>query len=339
MTEQQADELYAQAQWEEAAALYAQLIAETRDPPALWFFRLGACRMEADPAAAIAHFARAVATDPGYVKAYINWALLCHRQGDVQRADDLLRQALVWEPENPILLGNRVPVLLDLGGIAEAIAAGEQAIAHLPPTVTPYLNLARALVRAGQRAAAIACLQTAHQRFPQNGDVLFGLGELYQQALALEPAIAAFQAALRCDPAKALFYEGLGQAYVVAHRFDLGVVALQEAVRREPTAARWAALGNALGHQDNLPAAIAAWEQAHALDPRREEDLWRSRLALPAVYESAEAYAAWGERFRQNHRDWAEASVGRDRTDPVAALGYSFYLPYRGEDVLPWLGV
>ncbi|MFQ3680620.1 MAG: tetratricopeptide repeat protein, partial [Pseudanabaenaceae cyanobacterium] len=339
MMESEADALYAQEQWGAAAALYDRLVAETPHPKALWHFRLGVCRMETDPSAARAHFDRAIATDPSLVKAYINAALLDYRQGDVQRADERLQQALAWEPENPVVWGNRVPVLLDLGRVQEAIAAGEKAIALQPTSPTPYLNLSQALAKVKDWERAIALLQTARQRFPEDARVCFNLGTVYHQRGQSEAAIAAFQESLRRDPEVPATYEGLGQAMVAVREFDRAVLALREAVRREPTAARWAALGTALGHQDNLPEAIAAWEQAYALDPRREEDWWRSRLALPAVYESMAAYVAWGERFAQNHRAWAAATVERDRTDPVVALGYSFYLAYRGEDVLPWVRV
>ncbi len=338
-TEQQADALYVQERWAEAAALYDRLVTETPAAPALWHFRLGVCRMETDPAAAIAHFAQAVAIDPGCVKAYINWARLCYRQGEAAEADDLLQRALVWEPENPTVWGNRVAVLLALGRTAEAIAAGEKAVALLPSSPTPYLNWSQALIQAQEWERALAGLETARQRFPENPQVWFHLGTLWHQRGHWEEAIAAFQEALRRDPAAPATYEGLGQALVAAGRFDVGVVALQEAVRREPTAERWAALGNALAYQDNMEAAIAAWEQAYALDPSREVEWWRSRLVLPAVYESAEAFAAWGERFAQNHRAWAAATADCSPADPVVALGYNFYLAYRGEDVLPWLQV
>ncbi|MGQ9866453.1 MAG: O-linked N-acetylglucosamine transferase, SPINDLY family protein [Pseudanabaenaceae cyanobacterium] len=337
MMERQADELYVQEQWEAAAALYERLVASTPHAPALWHFRLGVCRMDTDPPAAIAHFERAIAIDPTAVKAYINGALLCYRQGETQRAHDWLQRALLWEPENPVVWGNLVPVLLDLGQMAAAIAAGEKAIALSPTAATPYLNLSRALAQVKNWEGAHRCLQAAQERFPEHPQVWFNLGVIWHQQGRWEEAIAAFQEALRRDPEAPATYEGLGQALVAAGRFDVAVVALREAVRREPTAERWALLGNAYSHQDDLLAAIAAWEQAHALDPSREADYWRSRLVLPAVYESIEAFQWWGERFVQNHRAWAQATEGRDRTDPVVALGHSFYLAYRGETVLPWL--
>src|SRR5213593_4509805 len=107
---------------------------EGAEPPASaedWFHH--AVLLEAqDPAAALQAYERAIAADPGLLKAHINLGCLLHETGHPDRAEAVYRDAMRASGNDPLLLYDLGVLLDDMGRKSEAMEAYGAALREDP---------------------------------------------------------------------------------------------------------------------------------------------------------------------------------------------------------------
>jgi tetratricopeptide (TPR) repeat protein len=121
----------------------------------------------------------AVKQDPGLVRAYNTLGVVYRRSGDLQRAEQVLAEALAMEPANPQVLGNLVQVVSALGKGAQA----EELKARLDRVEreSPFADFdkGRVALNAGDYPLAIKLLSKAAERAPDYHEFQYWLAVAY----------------------------------------------------------------------------------------------------------------------------------------------------------------
>lgn len=116
-------------------------------------------------------YARAVALDPGFSPAYVNWCDLLRRRGNEAGCAAALGEGLKRAPESPELHYALALSLIRRGNHAEAISALRTAVGLAPEIATYAYALVLALREAGEREEAAAVLASARARHPHDHDL------------------------------------------------------------------------------------------------------------------------------------------------------------------------
>ena len=108
-----------------------------------------------DPDAAIAAYERALAADPGLLKARLNLGCLLHERGRLERAEKVYREAMPVDGTDPVLLYDLGILLEDMGRKKEAMQAYKASLREDPGFADCHYNLALVCEALGQRKDAI----------------------------------------------------------------------------------------------------------------------------------------------------------------------------------------
>ena len=119
-----------------------------------WFDR-GLALETQDAEAALEAYERAIALDPGLLKARINMGCLLHEMGRLDRAAGVYRDALRAHGHDPILLYDMGVLLDDLGQMNDAMEAYLAALREDPRFADCHFNLALLCERLGKLRDAI----------------------------------------------------------------------------------------------------------------------------------------------------------------------------------------
>jgi tetratricopeptide (TPR) repeat protein len=119
-----------------------------------WFDR-GVALETQDPEAARAAYEKAIAADPGHLKARINLGCLLHETGRLDRAAAVYRDAMQVAGDDPVLLYDLGVLLDDLGRKNEAMEAYRAALREDPRFADCHYNLALLCQRLGKPKDAI----------------------------------------------------------------------------------------------------------------------------------------------------------------------------------------
>jgi len=133
------------------------LVRQEAEPPEDaedWFDR-GVALESQDPEAAIEAYERAIAADPGLLKARINLGCLLHEKGRLDRAEVVYREALRVSGSDPVLLYDVGVLLDDRGRTIEAVEAYRAALREDPRFADCHFNLALLCERLGKPKDAI----------------------------------------------------------------------------------------------------------------------------------------------------------------------------------------
>ena len=127
------------------------------EPPASaedWFDR-GVALETQDREAALEAYERAIAADPGLLKAHINLGCLLHETGHPDKAEAVYREAMRVNGNDPLLLYDLGVLLADIGRKNEAMEAYGAALREDPRFADCHFNLALLCERLGKPKDAI----------------------------------------------------------------------------------------------------------------------------------------------------------------------------------------
>ncbi|MBI2568886.1 MAG: tetratricopeptide repeat protein [Candidatus Schekmanbacteria bacterium] len=175
-----------------------------------------------------------------------NFGVLALEGGDKVAARRHLERALELDSENGAARANLALLEYELGRYRSAAEGFEAALKAMPGRATAEqldqvrLNLAAALVRAGEGAAAQAALQTVSAAKREQGEAVAqsaglatGQGLLAQKRYSA--AVTAYQEVIKSGAASADAFNNLGVALYHAGRTAEAATALAEAARRDTT--------------------------------------------------------------------------------------------------------
>lgn len=197
-----------------------------------WLKAAKALAQVGEKAAADAAFQRYVALAPGR-KALAEGAER-HRQGDIEGAAALYRQAVAADPQNVDAL-RLLGVSCSLLGLREeAATAARQAVALAPNYPAAWLDLGTVLSDLGEREEAVQAFLRAVSLNPNNPAAHASLGHALVIADEMEMAERAYRTALSMRPDDPYCLVGLGHVLKTIGRTEEAVASYRSGLKLDP---------------------------------------------------------------------------------------------------------
>jgi tetratricopeptide (TPR) repeat protein len=160
-----------------------------------------------------------------------NEAAVLMYEGELERAESLLREALTLDPDYAAAHNNLGRLLRVQGDLPGAIAEYEQATLLLPRYPIFHFNLGFAYDLAGDFPAAIRAYEQALALDPTFVRALNNLAFVYLETGELGKASELLQRGLRLDPDAAYLHKNLGRVHLEEGRAADAVEALTRAIQ------------------------------------------------------------------------------------------------------------
>ena len=212
--------------WQEAEALYRQLLGEA----------------------------------PAHTAALVQLANVCHRQGRAEESLQLLERALELNPQLTAAHTNRGVLLQLQGDLEGASRSYGQALSLDPGFQQAADNLAQVadqLIRSDRVEAGEQALRTLLGANRNHASGLFTLGVLRLGQAQFEVARRCFERLRRCAPPQAVALFQLGQAREALGDLEGAIEAYIEALRLDPSA------NDVLLHLQYVRLTLCDWERHH----------------------------------------------------------------------------
>jgi tetratricopeptide (TPR) repeat protein len=230
-----------------------------------------------------AHFAQAVALQPGYVTARYNWGVALLDQGRIAEAIAQFETAVQQAPNHADAYVNLGNALMQVQRAGEAIPHYEAAL-RLKPAADAHYDLGVALAEVGRPEDAADHFRDALQMNPALPEAHYQLARLAELAGRPVDAEREYLETLRLAPEHALAHAKLGLLFARSGRLAPAADHFRTVIRQQPKDAdAHANLGNVLLLQGQAREAIAQYEEALRLrpdDPRTRENLQLARESL-----------------------------------------------------------
>jgi serine/threonine-protein kinase len=182
-----------------------------------------------------------------------------------QRADAAAQQALRLAPSLALAQVAQAWVKANQRDFKAALADCEQALTVAPDDYFAHLCKATFLTELHRYDDAVAWLQTAMQRQPDERVFADALGVVYFRQANWAGAEQAFRKSIALEPDSVLAYANLNAALLKLNRGDEALKVIQQGLQVRPTAALYDSLGNALFGRNDYTGAAAAFQ--HAVTP------------------------------------------------------------------------
>jgi serine/threonine protein kinase/Flp pilus assembly protein TadD len=224
---------------------------------------------------------RAHELDPGRADTVSLLAAAYESNGDLERAQELCRQAIAMAPAEPRAHDQLAQVLFRLGKYAESEACSREAMRVFDRErkfhfLNPHLNFARRLCLQGRLDEAIALFPEAAQVSPRELAPHANLGQALKRQGKLEEAEKAFRRALAIKPDSGPGRRELGLVLWLRGKREEALDELRRAARgASGDAAAAEALGGALEETGELAEAFAVDAETIARRPRARGALLR----------------------------------------------------------------
>lgn len=250
------------------------------------------------------------AQSPGtYERAYQK-GMQAINQGKFEEARSFLREALAFEPENPLLLSNLSLVEDLVNRRDEAVAHAAKAATLAPHSAAIAVNRGLILEGHGKLPEALSEYRRALELKPRFAPALLALGGYFLRAGDIDEAARQFELAARVNATQPDAFAGLAAVAAAQKRWRAAARAMDEARRRAPESAIYASAAGAL------------WMRAGAPEPAKAaltEALTKSPMLTDALVLRAEL--AWREQDYAVARDLYQRAVTLDTPGLFRAAG------------------
>lgn len=190
-------------------------------------------------------------------------AIKLHQAGQLAAAEQLYRQVLHQQPDQPNALYLMGLVAQQRGQVVTAIAWYDRALVAQPQFAEAHINLGAALQQQGNVTAAIEHYHAALRLQPDNPHALINLGTTLQQQGKLAAAIGRYQKALQLHPHLPEAHSNLANTYKEQGDLDQAIAHYQTVLQLRPHHPdAYRELGDALQDRGEMEAAIALYERA-----------------------------------------------------------------------------
>ncbi len=223
----QAKQLQQASRWDEAAALYRQILDVAPDQNDVLLELAQVECKRGRPAIAAEYLQRLVLLQPTHAQARHDLGVALLHAGQHDKALAQMREAVRLHPQSLEIQNNLGGVLESLGRLSEAAESYQRATALAPAAPVPHFNLGDVLRRLGQSDAALDALRAAATLDPNLQEAWMALGTTLlasgqpaaalgclRRAVSLRPrdaaALSEYKQAL-AHPAVNIAYQQLGQ--------------------------------------------------------------------------------------------------------------------------------
>jgi tetratricopeptide (TPR) repeat protein len=213
-------------------------------------------------------YRQVLARQPDNPEALHLLGVLSHQTGRLDAGIELIQRAIAISPTSAHYHNNLGSALHDKGLSSEAVAACRQAVHLKPDYPEAYYNLGIALRDTGQLDEAVAAYRKAIQFKPNYAAAENNLGNALREKGLFDEAVTAFRQAIRLNPDQPETYNNLGTALREKGLLDEAVAALRDAIRLKPGFVEaYYNLGSVFWEMGYLDEAIASYRQAIRLNP------------------------------------------------------------------------
>ncbi len=220
-------------------------------------------------------------------------ALRQHQSGHLQAAEQIYRQILAVEPNQPDAWHLLGVIASQVGKYDVAVQCIERAISLKGSDPAFHNNLGNALKGQGKQDEAAACYRRALALKPDFAEAFNNLGTALQGQGKIDEAIACYRQALQLGTNQAEIHNNLGGAFKVKGKLDEAVACCRRALELKPEYAEaHNNLGNAFALQGKLAEAVACYRRALELKPDYAEAHNNLAPALQGQGELDEAVAS-----------------------------------------------
>lgn len=201
-------------------------------------------------------------------------AVALHQNGNVERARQMYRQVLLFQPDNADLLRMLGTAECQLGNLEEGARLLGQSLDIQPEQPGALHNRGNVLTSLGRFDEAAASYEKALAFKPDYAHAWAGRGDALTQSGRLEEALASYDRAVAIEPGFAEAYMERGDVLRQLGRFEEAIAAYRRALSIQPELAeahiRLARLHERLG---DIDLALAQWQRmATQFERARGED-------------------------------------------------------------------
>ncbi|OAI43347.1 hypothetical protein AYO42_01765 [Rhizomicrobium sp. SCGC AG-212-E05] len=241
-------------------------------------------------------YRQAAESGPGDHRAFHMWGVLRSQRGDHVKAIELIAKALSMAPNDFGAHSNYGLALAGAQRYDDAIASYDRAIAIKPNFYQAHHSRGIALANLKRFGEAIRSFRAALKLQPQNAPILYGLGLSLEAIGQFEEAIAHYDRALALDPRLVDGWETRGNALHALKRDDEALASYDKALLINPKSSRTHYnRGIALAAMKRHEEAIASYDRALGADPKLSI-AWTNRgsslIALRRLPEAVSSFDA-----------------------------------------------
>lgn len=245
--------------------------------------------------------------DPQQPDALYFLGVIAHQNGQNEVATDYLRRAVQIKPDVSAFHNTLATVYLALGELDEAVASCQRALRFGPDYAEAHHNLGIALQTQGKIGEAVASYRQALILKPESVETLNNLGGAYQSVGKLEEAATHYQRALELRPEYVEAHNNLANVRKQQGRLDEAVAGYRRALEIRPDFPEvHNNLGMVLQDQGKVDEAMASFQQALQIRPQYAEALNNLGCALSELGKLNEAVSSF-HRALQTRHNYAEA--------------------------------
>ncbi|MEQ8493957.1 MAG: tetratricopeptide repeat protein, partial [Gammaproteobacteria bacterium] len=232
---------------------------------------------------------------PAHVDALNMLGVIGCQSGNLAAGRDLLRRALVLDPDHPDCHNNLGMAELGLGEVGAAVAAFAAAVRANPRFAEAWFNLGNAERARGDLDAAERAWRKAVRIRPDYVDAVNNLANLLRQGGRAREAVHLLHKLVRREPGFAPGWLNLGLAFAADGATDDAIAALEQAATLDATltAEACSAIARCERGRGALTAAEAAYRRALAAAPSaaRWNALGAIQFAAGRVDDAATSFA------------------------------------------------
>lgn len=232
---ERASQLHARKEFTEADKLYRQVIsADPRNSDAL-HLRGILLHQTGKSEEGIKLIRRAIMTDGRVPQYHENLANVYSETGHFERAAESLRSVIELEPKS-IAPRIRLARFLnaELNRPPEAVTVLRQVLALEPDNAEAMADIAVALHRSNDKAAALEFFEKAMAHTPDDPDLLCNYATTLNELGQYDRALPLFERGLAAHPRHEKLWFNLGLAYLTQSRVEDAIAALKQAIECNP---------------------------------------------------------------------------------------------------------
>jgi protein O-GlcNAc transferase len=235
-----------------------------------------------------------LASQPNQPDSLQGLGIIASTLGDHPNAIELFLQAVKCSPKSSAIHTNFALVLLSANRVQDAIAMGQQAIRLAPNSEQSLFNLASIFEQAHFWSEAITGYQNLLRLFPENVEAVANLASLLFQQKQYEASLLLLKNARQNHPNHPEILFCLGKALHSVGQFDEALEALQRAMQARPT---WELALNQIGivhlARGDCLAAIESFKRVIAFSKQNVHAWYNLGIALRNARRPSEAVLAF----------------------------------------------
>jgi tetratricopeptide (TPR) repeat protein len=276
-------------------------------------------------AEAEALYAQVLQLEPSHFDALHLSGITAAQRRDLQRARELLGQAIAAHPQHAVAYVNRGAVLQDLRLWQEALADYDSALARQqgqPGEADLHNHRGNVLKELRRYPEALQSYDRAIALAPERANFHNNRGITLRVAGSYPEALAAFDRALALDPAYAQAFNNRANTLNNLGRRAEALQSYEQAIALQPDVATFHTnRGNILQELQQPEAALQSYRQATRLDPTDAHARWSLSLGLLQLGQFDEGWPAYESRWeRPQYRERRNAHFLRPRWSGGAEL-------------------